>query len=168
MLESVVVKVQQHKSGSINYGEKEVIAGLRSDTKCKVKILPTGLSLVQISMHCFREKQNTASNYVDSQFIIPSSTICKRHFSAAKRAKTYSFRALAPYCYDCLTFLPSNWSLQGVSGVNRIIEWQFIFRDSWSSCDLTPNVIEEVVNGFRICPKFIFERLRSKLFLCTP
>lgn len=80
LFEPAIVKVQQNESGSMTSEQKEAIAGLHSDAKCTGEISDTTLFLSQIAMRPFREKQNGASNYVELQFIIPSSNICKRHF----------------------------------------------------------------------------------------
>jgi hypothetical protein len=82
-----------------------------------------GMNLAQKAMRNKRRKLKTMHdfNFINLEFIPPTSNIVERLFSSARLVLTDYRKSMSPYTFECVMFLKFNASLWDINTVSKIV-----------------------------------------------
>lgn len=124
LFESAVIKVQSRKESSLCPAEKMAIRHLLNESSSSVENeKKTHLSFAERVLKIIRtEIQTTQSKYIDLRFILATSNIFERLFSAAGFALTDHRQRLLPANFECQMYLHVNIDLWDISDVHELMQ----------------------------------------------
>ena len=106
--ENAIVKVIDESFDELNILEKEIIRVFEeSGVNNSIFVDQEELSLVQ-KAYKQKKRKVSHSNYMNLEFIPPTSNIVERLFSKARLVLTDYRKSMSPYTFECVMFLKAN------------------------------------------------------------
>lgn len=121
LFESAIIKIQNNEENKLSIEEKLAVIRLKKTSVVDPNINNDELSFSERALKKNKLSSITSSEYVNTNFVIPTSNDVERLFSMSKRVFSAKRRGLSTLTLEALMFLKCNRDLWNLSSVSEIV-----------------------------------------------